>query len=203
MPRSRSAHKTADRILDAAIDAFGTRGIDSTSLDDLARDLGITKQAILYWFPSKDVLLDAAIDRCALELQARFGRVLVDSADGFDRVEAIVKAAFRLAARRPGMLGLMREINRKGPPASTRMTSAVAALLDRAAAWLGAEMAAGRLRHHDPHLLVLVAYSAVTGLATETEVIRALGDETTLASLVRRRDALLDLLRDALDPAQH
>jgi hypothetical protein len=40
----------------------------------------------------------------------------------------------------------------------------------------------------------------VTGLATEVEVLRAFGEEPTLASLVRRRDELLALLQDALVP---
>ena len=41
---------------------------------------------------------------------------------GFDRVEAIVRSVFRLAARRPELLGLLREVSRLGPPASTRLT---------------------------------------------------------------------------------
>ena len=188
----------ADRIVAAALVAFGTDGIDGTSLDALARDLGITKQAILYWFPSKEALLDAVIDVCADELQRRFARALATAPDGFARVEVIVRTAFRLAARHPAMLGLMREVNRIGPPTSTRLTGAVAPLLTAAAHWLEAEMDAGRLRRHDPKLLVLMAYSTVTGLATEVEVLRALGEEPTLASLVRRRDQLVDLLRDAL-----
>ena len=189
---------TSDRILAAALRSFGTNGIDATSLDALARELGVTKQAILYWYPSKEVLLEAVIDLCAGELQRRFGRALADAPDGFARIEAIVRAAFRLAARHPAMLGLMREVNRIGPPTSTRLTESVTPMLDAAASWLGAEMDAGRLRRHDPKLLVLMAYSSVTGLATEVEVLRALGEEPTLASLVRRRDQLVDLLRDAL-----
>lgn len=186
--------------MSAALTAFGTDGIDRTSLDALARDLGVTKQAILYWYPSKEALLDAVIDFCADELQLRFGRALAETAadQGFVRVEVVVRTAFRLAARHPSMLGLMREVNRIGPPTSTRLTEAVTPLLTAAAAWLGGEMDAGRLRRHDPKLLVLMAYSAVTGLATEIEVLRALGEEPTLASLVRRRDQLIDLLRDAL-----
>ncbi len=190
---------TGDRIVDAAMRSFGTTGIDGTSLDALARELGVTKQAILYWYPSKEVVLDAVIDRCAVEIQQRFSRA-VQAGAGFERVEAVVRAAFRLAARHPSMLGLMREVNRVGPPTSTRLTEAVTPLLTAAAAWLGAEMDAGRLRRHDPKLLVLMAYSSVTGLATEIEVLRALGEEPTLASLVRRRDQLLDLLRAALVP---
>ncbi|MFP5322604.1 MAG: TetR/AcrR family transcriptional regulator [Acidimicrobiia bacterium] len=191
--------KTSDRILAAALRSFGTTGIDGTSLDALARDLGMTKQAILYWFPSKEALLDAVVDFSADELQRRFARAIT-TGEGFDRIEAVVRAAFRLAARHPSMLGLMREVNRVGPPTSTRLTEAVTPLLTAAAAWLEGEMDAGRLRRHDPKLLVLMAYSSVTGLATEVEVLRALGEEPTLASLVRRRDQLLDLLRAALVP---
>ena len=189
--------KTPDRILAAALRSFGSAGIDGTSLDALARDLGITKQAILYWYPSKEALLEAVVDFCAGELQRRFGRA-IQTGSGFERIEAVVRAAFRLAARHPAMLGFMREVNRIGPPTSVRLTGSVTPLLEAAAGWLGAEMDAGRLRRHDPKLLVLVAYSAVTGLATETEVLRALGEEPTLGSLVRRRDQLIDLLRDAL-----
>ena len=190
---------TSDRILAAALRSFGTTGIDATSLDALARDLGVTKQAILYWYPSKEALLDAVVDFSAVELQRRFARA-IQTGEGFDRIDAVVRAAFRLAARHPAMLGLMREVNRIGPPTSTRLTASVTPLLTAAAGWLEVEMDAGRLRRHDPKLLVLMAYSSVTGLATEVEVLRALGEEPTLASLVRRRDQLLDLLRDALVP---
>jgi len=193
--------RTPDRILENALRSFGTDGIDRTSLDALARELGMTKQAILYWYPSKEVLLDAVIDFSADELQRRFARALEPGVVGFARVEVVVRTAFRLAARHPAMLGLMREVNRIGPPTSTRLTEAVTPLLEGAAAWLDVEMAAGRLRRHDPKLLVLMAYSSVTGLATEVEVLRALGEEPTLASLVRRRDQLVDLLRDALVPS--
>ena len=62
-------------------------------------------------------------------------------------------------------------------------------------------MDAGRMRRHDPRLLLLAAYSMVTGMATEVEVLRAFGEEPTLASLLRRRDELLNLLRAALEPA--
>ena len=190
---------TSDRILAAALRSFGTTGIDATSLDALAREIGVTKQAILYWYPSKEALLDAVIDFSAVELQRRFARA-IEVGEGFERIEGVVRAAFRLAARHPAMLGLMREVNRIGPPTSTRLTESVTPLLTAAAAWLEVEMDAGRLRRHDPKLLVLMAYSSVTGLATEVEVLRALGEEPTLASLVRRRDQLIDLLRGALVP---
>ena len=191
---------TSDRILGAAMDAFGTRGYDGTSLDDLARELGIRKQTILYWYPSKEALLEAVVDRCADEVSTRLVGALAHAEDGFGRVEAMVRAMFRLAARHPAMLGFLREVTRLGPPASTRLLGRIQPLVDSAAAFLEAEMDAGRMRRHDPRLLLLAAYSMVTGLATEVEVLRAFGEAPTLASLVRRRDELLSLLRAALEP---
>jgi AcrR family transcriptional regulator len=191
---------TPVRILDVAIAAFGTRGYGATSLDDLARELGLRKQTILYWYPSKEALRDAAIDRTAGEVAVRLERAVARAGEGFARVDAIVRAMFRLAARHPPMVGFLREVGRLGPPASTRLLGALSPLVDRAARFLGDEMDAGRMRRHDPRLLLLAAYSMVTGLAGEVEVLRAFGEEPTLPSLIRRRDELLDLLRAALDP---
>jgi TetR/AcrR family transcriptional regulator len=194
------AGRTAERILLAALDAFGTRGYGATSLDDLAGELGIRKQTILYWYPSKEALLDAAIDRTAGEVTVRLERSVAAAGPGFGRVEAIVRAMFRLAARHPTMIGFLREVTRLGPPASNRLLAALTPLVDRAAGFLAAEMDAGRIRRHDPRLILLAAYSMVTGMATEVEVLRMFGEEPTLASLVRRRNELVALLRDALVP---
>jgi AcrR family transcriptional regulator len=196
----RRARRTPDRILDAAMVEFGTRGYEATSLDDLAGRLGIRKQTILYWFSSKDVLLEAVVDRCADEVTTRLVAGLMSAEEGFGRVEAMVRVMFRLAARHPAMLGFLREVTRLGPPASTRLLDRLEPLVARAAGFLELEMDAGRMRRHDPRLLLLAAYSMVTGMATEVEVLRAFGEEATLASLIRRRDELLSLLRAALVP---
>ncbi len=194
----RTKRTTAHRILVAAMAEFGTRGYEATSLDDLARELGIRKQTILYWFPSKEALLEAVVDRCAAEVTGRLERGLAQAGEGFERVDAIVRVMFRLAARHPTMLGFLREVTRLGPPASTRLLTQLQPLVDRAAGYLEDEMDAGRMQRRDPRLLLLAAYSMVAGLATEVEVLRAFGEERSLASLVRRRDELLALLRASL-----
>ena len=71
-------------------------------------------------------------------------------------------------------------------------------LVQRAREFLEVEMAAGRIRATDSRLLLMSAYSTVIGMATEVEVLRALGEEPTLRSLARRRRELLDFLRSAL-----
>lgn len=189
---------TSERILDAALASFGTRGYEATSLDGLGVGLGLTKQAILYHFASKEILLTEVTDRSAIELSSTLEDALANAGAGWSRVEAIVRSVFRLAARRPELLGFVREVSRLGPPAATRLTDALGPLVARATEFLEAEMAAGTMRRQEPGLLLLSAYSTVIGVATEVEVLRALGYEPTLRSLVRRRNELLAFLRSAL-----
>ena len=189
---------TSERILDAALASFATRGYEATSLDALAAGLDVTKQTILYWFPSKEVLLEAVVDRSTVELSAALEDALARAGTGWARVEAVVRSVFRLAARRPELLGLVRELGRAGTPAATRFLVGVEPLVDRATDFLGAEMDAGHMRRHEPRLLLLALYSTVIGMVTEVEVLRAFGEEPTARSLVRRRNEILGLLRSAL-----
>ena len=189
---------TTDRILDAAVRSFGSRGFEATSLDDLARELGVTKQTILYWFPSKAVLLDAVIDRTAADLAAALEGSLEHAGPGWDRIRSLVDAVLRIGLRQPEVLGLVREVSRLGPPATDRMTAVFDPLVERARVFLEAEMAAGRMRPTDARLLLMSAYSTVLGMATEVDVLRAVGEEPTIASLRRRRRELLRFLRSAL-----
>ncbi len=189
---------TSDRVLDVALASFGTRGYEASSLDAIAAELGVRKQTILYYFPSKEALLEAVIDRSAAELSAALEDALLRAGEGWDRVEAVVRSVFRLALRRPELLGLLREVSRLGPPAATRLTEALDPLVQRARLFLEAEMDAGTMRRQDARLVLLSAYSAVIGVATEVEVLRAVGIDPTMRSLAVRRRELLAFLRSAL-----
>ncbi len=189
---------TRERVLEAALTSFGGPGYEATSLDDIAAELGVSKQAILYYYPSKQALLDAVIDRSAVELAEVLEGALVAAGPNGDRIEAVVHSVFRLALRRPELLGLLREVSRLGPPAATRLSTALEPMVQRARAFLEEEMDAGRMRKSDPGLLLMSAYSTVLGVATEVEVLRAVGIEPGMKAMVRRRAELIAFLRSAL-----
>ena len=190
---------TRTRVLDAAVGLFGTRGYEATSLDQVAEASGVRKQTVLYHFGDKEGLLVAVIDRSAADLAAALERGLGrPGLAGWDRIDAVVRATFRLAAQRPALLGLVREVSRLGGPAAARLTKGLEPLVHRATAFLSAEMAAGRIRAQDPRLVLLAAYSTVVGAATEVEVLRALGYPPTARSVAHRRTELLSFLRQAL-----
>jgi AcrR family transcriptional regulator len=192
---------TRVRILHVALDLFGTRGVDSVSLDEIARDVGVRKQTVLYWFPSKDELIDAVLETAATELV-----VVIDAAvraapdDPLDRIDAVVRAVFRPAVRRPALLGLVREVGRLSSAHADRLRGLVEPLVGRAVRYLSDEMDAGRLRRSDPRLVAAIAYATVTGIATEPEALRAVGWTADSAGLRRLRAELQSFLRAALAP---
>jgi len=64
-------------ILDIAMELFGARGLRGTSIGAVAERLGLTDSGVLHYFPTKDALIDAAVDR-ALERQTSQMRALVE-----------------------------------------------------------------------------------------------------------------------------
>lgn len=193
---------TRGEILDVATDLFGQRGVEAVSLDVIAAEVGVTKQTLLYWFPSKDELTQAVLVHAIEELS--FGieaAIRASTADPLDRVDAVVKAVFRQAVKRPSLLGLAREASRLPAAAGDRFADAVRPLVDRAVAYLGREMDAGRLRRSDPRMVAALCYATVTGIATEPEALRAVGWTPDLAELRRLRSSLLEFLRAALAPS--
>jgi TetR/AcrR family transcriptional regulator len=198
---STAVAPTRERIVAAALDLFGTRGVDGVSLDDIAAVVGVRKQSLLYWFESKDDLVDAVLGAAAEQLA-----VVVDAAvraapdEPLARIDAVIRAVFRPAVRRPAVLGLVRELSRLPPDRAEHLRAHVQPLVDRATTYLAAEMDAGRLRRGDPGLVAALAYATVTGIATEPEALRAVGWAPTAAGLRRLRDQLRAFLHAALAP---
>jgi AcrR family transcriptional regulator len=189
---------TATAILDAALNAFGTRGYEATSLDALAAELDVTKQTILYWFGSKEGVLDAVLERSATELGSALDAALRGAAPGYGRLEVVMRVVFRFAVRRPALLGLLREVNRLGPEVADQLVNRLAPLVTRATEFLAGEMDAGTIRRSDPRLLLLFVYATVVGVATEVEAHRVVGLTASPASLRRLRRELFAYVRAAV-----
>lgn len=178
--------------------AIGRRGVEGASLASVADEVGITKQAVLYHFPSKNQLVVGAVDAAIGELDREMRTAVVAGERGWPAVERLVRAAFAMAARRPELLSMLREVARQGPPLAGHVAGRLRPLLDDAEAALRRDMDDGLLRRRDPRVLLLTFHAVVVGVSTETEVMRAVGMPPTVRSLVVARRELLALLRDAL-----
>lgn len=193
-------HATAERAVETAAAAFAERGVAATSLDDLARTMGVTKQTILYHFKSKSGLLSAVLVDAAETLRNELDRSSEASPPGWPRVESTVRAAFGLAVRRPELLGLLREVGRLGPPVSDDVIELLQPMVDRAVASIEEGMEAGQFRQSDPRLVLVSAYAAVTGVVSDPELLRAVGLELDVRTATQLRRTVLDFLEAALAP---
>lgn len=62
------AQETRNRILDAAVEVFNRNGVAETSLNDIAREAGVTRGAIYWHFANKVAMFDAMIERLVCPL---------------------------------------------------------------------------------------------------------------------------------------
>ena len=133
---------TASRSIDAALSSFAAKGYEATSLDALASELGVTKQTILHHFGSKERLLGAVLQRTVGEVAAVIDESLARTPEsGWAALEAVVRAVFGLAGRRPELAGFLREVGRLGPPHDALLVAELGPLTERATAFLSSEMA--------------------------------------------------------------
>ena len=198
---SRSAGGRRHALIEEAIRAFGREGYHGASLDRIASACGIRKQTLLYYFPTKEALLEACLDAAAERITREIAVALEGKDDYWDRAEAVIHAVFRLAEQWPEFPMFVREASRLGPEAFDRLTGDLDALRRRAVAFLQEGMDAGEIRKQDPTFLLFQLYTAVVGSLTEASVLRAMvGEERSRTALRRRERETIAFVRAALRP---
>lgn len=91
--RTRNADETRSLIVSEATTLFATRGYERTSLNAIAKSIGISAPALYYHFDSKDEILFATLETTLLELN-RMSSEAVATTDGSPRasLHAFVRA---------------------------------------------------------------------------------------------------------------
>ena len=119
-----SRSDTPNRILDAAAALVRTGGLEAVTFDSVAAQLGVSKQAVIYWFPSKLTLLSAL----ALPSLRSEARVAVDAAAGAsgpgEAAGAVVRALIGFHLSDLARFRLMYLSPQIGATASARRTAA-------------------------------------------------------------------------------
>jgi AcrR family transcriptional regulator len=112
MPRTRLTQqarkaKTREAIVAAATRRFALRGVDATSLDDIAEAAGFTKGAIYANFPNKRALVEAVIERNIVQIDpAMLVRPDLPLADRLALIGREVAALTRTVPRETVLLDL-------------------------------------------------------------------------------------------------
>lgn len=96
-----TAEATHDRILDATNVMMATHGLARTSLEDVARQAGMSRQTVYRYFGSKEALVTAAIVREEQWFLERMTRAVVAHDDLRPALEAAIVAGLTAAREHP------------------------------------------------------------------------------------------------------
>jgi TetR/AcrR family transcriptional regulator len=190
------------RILEAARGEFALHGYGAR-LQDIAERAGLTHPTLLYHFKSKERLYAAVIEQAMLDWADMTSQVVAVAPLGFDRVAALVRAGMEFFATHADFVVIWRrEAIEGGGRLEGAMAEHMRPFLERAIAFLEREMAAGRLREHDPSELMQIVYGAVSTYFSDAGFRARLSgvDPMTPEARARFATALTAMLRDALEP---
>jgi TetR/AcrR family transcriptional regulator len=193
---------STDRILEAARGEFAQHGY-AARLQDIAERAGLTHPTLLYHFKSKERLYAAVIEQAMLDWAAMTSRAVSAAPVGFDRVAALVEAGMEFFATHHDFVVIWRrEAIEGGGRLEVAMAEHMRPFLVRAVAFLEREVAAGRLRPHDPEELMQLVYGAVSTYFSDAGFRARLSGIDPMTSQARARFAatLTAMLRDALAP---
>ena len=177
-------------MLRVAIDLFNRQGYDATSMGDLARELGLTKSAIYHHVPSKEHLLELALDEALGELTAALEAVRADSSCSPEqRLRAAVRSSVVVLAEHLPAVTLLLRV-RGNTPAEQKALARRRDIDHRLAEMVREAADAGAIRDDvDPLLASRLLFGTVNSM---TEWLRADSDAEALA------DTLTTLAFDGL-----
>lgn len=127
-----------ESILRVAAEVFIQHGYDATSMGQLAERLGITKSAIYHHVPSKEYLLQLALDRALDSLEAILVDPLASTGPAIDRLMYVLRSSVGvLTDQLPFVTLLLRlrgntELERNALDRRRAFNQAVADLVDEA-----------------------------------------------------------------------
>jgi TetR/AcrR family transcriptional regulator len=190
---------TRRRLVDEAVRHFGKRGYDGTSLDQVASAAGVRKQTLLYYFPTKEALLEACMAEVSARVAETLSQALAAQESNAKKAETVIRAVFRLAEEWPEFPQFIREAGRMSPEVIQRFAQGLEPLRLRAIGFLKNAMGEGQIRRQDPALLLFTLYTAVVGSLTEAGVLRAVvGEDKGRMALRRREQEVIAFVRNAL-----
>lgn len=179
-PRSPDAD-VPTAIVAAATRLFAAQGVDATSVQAVADAVGVTKQAVLHHYPSKEHLRKAVLDAILSHWNDTLPRLLLATAASEDRFEAVFGELSAFFAADPDRARVvLREVLDR--PAEMRKTlrGPVRPWLEAVAGYVRSGQSAGK--HHadvDPEAYVVhVMLFGITAAACSSVAQAALEGET-------------------------
>jgi AcrR family transcriptional regulator len=172
--RTLSGEK-AQRIVDAMRSSVALRGVAGSTFDHVARDAGVSRGLLHYYFGSKERLLAEVVRRDTELRMARLDEQLARASSAADFIEMLRFTLEAMLRDDTEFLTLAFEVftlSRRNPDIAAEYQQLVRRTREQVAAVLAAKQAAGILTlHGDPEAIAEIIFGLGDGLA-----LRLLGE---------------------------
>ena len=177
--KTRIQQEKTDLILDAALNVFSTYGFRGSTIDQIAREAGLSKPNILYYFDGKEtihtILLSRLLDTWLEPLQQ-----MQDSDDPINEICAYVTRKLEMARDYPRESRLFaNEILQGAPHIIDELKGPLRTLTQDKAELIQTWIMAGKIAPVDPHHLIFSIWSTTQHYADfDVQVNAVLGPNT-------------------------
>ncbi|TDE55962.1 TetR/AcrR family transcriptional regulator [Nonomuraea mesophila] len=183
--RQRRRGHDPESVLSIAVGVFNERGYDGTSMEDLARALGVTKSAIYYHVPGKEQLLARALDRALDGLSEMVADERAASGPAIERLEWVVRQSVRILVDRLPYVTLLLRVrgNSRTEQAALERRREFDAFISRLVKEAAAE---GSIRPDvDPALVTRLLFGTVNSIADWYQPLRGASSDDVADALLK------------------
>ena len=164
LPRPYHHGNLREALLKAAERALENGGLQSMSLRELSRELGVTHASPRRHFADKQDLIDALAVRGFERMDAILSRAAKNNGQVFKtRLTKFARAYVGFALKHPALCGLMFDAKHR-PGAPKELLQASDKAFSHGRALFADGQASGEVVEGDPNRLALVAYASLQGL---------------------------------------
>jgi AcrR family transcriptional regulator len=162
--RSQQRHQ---RILDAAVRVFSSKGYHGTLVDEIALEAETSKGGVYFHFPNKQAIFLALLDRLADMLRERIVAAVAKHTDPVARAEAALRVVLDTFASHPRLARLfMVEALGAGPEFNARMIQIRAEFADLMRRHLDEAVMAGDIPALDTATAATAWFGAINEVVT-------------------------------------
>ncbi|HEV8193879.1 MAG TPA: helix-turn-helix domain-containing protein [Ktedonobacterales bacterium] len=165
--REAQAEWRRNQLLDTALRLFGEKGVENTSIKDIAEEAGIAQGLVYHYFRSKEDLLVEVLQRRSPMPALRDLLASLQGQPATEVLPMLARGIYALMTERRDILSIMFREVIVNPPMIERLSDFREEMFSMVARYLETRIAAGELRPHNPH-------TTVQTLATSIMVLRVM-----------------------------
>jgi AcrR family transcriptional regulator len=161
--------KRHEQILDAALVVFARRGLDATRVSDLAAAAGMSQGLLYRYFPSKEAVFSALVERALEGARRLTDAALQHPGTPWERLEALCEAMLKALSERPDYHALTVQAAAPSAPAEAHaaLVTSGAATFTSLVRLLVEGQATGQVAPGDPSEMARAFFALIEGLALD------------------------------------